>query len=137
MRRPGGVAGGRHVARLSLYHAGRLGRPKLVPLDVYDAAAIDGAGRWKRLRTITWPLLLPLLAPAIIIRGIFTFNQFYLFYVMDPPWPLTTLATLVLRLRWRGPVRRVGYHQPLFRVLVLFLLWFDRRSRAGEGVTYA
>ena len=67
---------------------------KMIPLDVYDAAAIDGAGGWQHFRPITWPLLLPLLAPALIIRGIFAFNQFYLFYVLDPPWPLTTLASL-------------------------------------------
>jgi len=67
---------------------------KLVPTEVYDAAAIDGAGRWQSFRYVTWPLLLPLLAPALIIRAIFAFNQFYLFYTLQPPYPLMTFATL-------------------------------------------
>ena len=44
---------------------------------------MDGAGAWSRFRYVTWPLLLPLVIPAIIIRMIFAFNQFYLFYTMQ------------------------------------------------------
>ena len=112
---------------------------KMIPHDVYDAAAIDGAGGWKQFRTITWPLLLPLLAPALIIRGIFAFNQFYLFYVLNPPWPLTTLASLSFSVFDGAGRYAVSAIINIFTVvlLVLFLLWFDRLSRAGEGVTYA
>ena len=67
---------------------------KMIPAEVYDAAAIDGADGVQQFRAITWPLLLPLLAPALIIRGIYAFNQFYLFYVLDPPYPLVTLSSL-------------------------------------------
>ncbi|GAF86950.1 unnamed protein product, partial [marine sediment metagenome] len=52
---------------------------KMLPREVYDAAAIDGAGGWGRFRWVTWPMILPLMVPAIIIRVIFAFNQFYLF----------------------------------------------------------
>jgi ABC-type sugar transport system permease subunit len=112
---------------------------KMIPHDVYDAAAIDGAGGWQQFRTITWPLLLPLLAPALIIRGIFAFNQFYLFYVLDPPWPLTTLASLSFFVFEGAGRYAVSAIINIFTVvlLVLFLLWFNRLSRAGEGVTYA
>jgi ABC-type sugar transport system permease subunit len=112
---------------------------KMIPHDVYDAAAIDGAGGWQQFRAITWPLLLPLLAPALIIRGIFAFNQFYLFYVLNPPWPLSTLASLSFFVFDFGGKYAVSAMINVFTVilLVLFLLWFNRLSRAGEGVTYA
>ncbi len=112
---------------------------KMIPHDVYDAAAIDGASGWQRFRTITWPLLLPMLAPALIIRGIFAFNQFYLFYVLNPPWPLITLASLSFFIFGEAGKYAVSAIINLITVvlLVLFLLWFNRLSRAGEGVTYA
>jgi ABC-type sugar transport system permease subunit len=112
---------------------------KLVPGEVYDAAAIDGAGRWQQFRRITWPLLLPLLLPAVIIRAIFTFNQFYLYYVMQTPFPATTFAiTSFFFFNYSGQYA-VSAAINLFTVavLILLILWFDRQSKAAEGVTYA
>ena len=111
---------------------------KLIPPESYDAAAIDGAGRAAQLRYITWPLLQPLLVPAIIIRAIFTFNQFYLFYVTQPRWPLTTLSTLSFFVFNYGGAIAVSASINIFAVLVLviLILWFNHRSRAVEGVTY-
>jgi ABC-type sugar transport system permease subunit len=67
-----------------------------IPQDVYDAAAIDGAGAWRRFRWVTWPMLVPVLLPAILVRTIAAFNQFYLFYVLGSTapngFPLSTLA---------------------------------------------
>jgi ABC-type sugar transport system permease subunit len=112
---------------------------KLMPTEVQDAAAIDGASGWQRFRLVTWPLLLPLLLPAIIIRAIFTFNQFYLFWVLDTPFPATTLALASYVFFGYGGHYAFSAALNLFTVIVLILLilWFNRRSRAVEGVTYA
>ncbi len=112
---------------------------KLVPLEVYDAAAIDGANSWQRFRLITWPLLLPLLVPAIIMRSIFAFNQFYLFYVLYPPNPLATFAITSFFIFNEAGQYAVSAALNLFTVIVLvvLILWFNRWSRASEGVTYA
>jgi arabinogalactan oligomer/maltooligosaccharide transport system permease protein len=112
---------------------------KLVPADVYDAAAMDGAGAWQRLRSITWPLLLPLLAPALIVRGIFSFNQFYLFWALQTPWPVVTMATVSYWAFDEGGMFAVSAMINVLTVLFLvgLLFWFNRQSRAGEGVTYA
>ena len=66
---------------------------RMIPPDVYDAAAVDGAKGWTRFQSVTWPLLLPVLAPVLIIRAILTFNQFYLFYAMQANYPSLTLST--------------------------------------------
>jgi ABC-type sugar transport system permease subunit len=112
---------------------------KMIPIEVYDAAAIDGATARQQFQAITWPLLLPLLAPALIIRGIAAFNQFYLFYVLQPPYPLVTLASLSYFIFDSGGKYATSAVINLFTVMVLigFLLWFNRWSKAGEGVTYA
>jgi arabinogalactan oligomer/maltooligosaccharide transport system permease protein len=65
---------------------------KAIPREVLDAAAIDGANTVQSFRFVVWPLLLPMLVPALIVRGIFAFNQFYLFQAFF--FGDATLATL-------------------------------------------
>ena len=115
---------------------------KMIPAEALDAAHVDGATRWQLFRWVLWPMLLPLLAPVIIIRAIFAFNQFYLFLVLPTQGSLITFATLSYYFAdasyfggWYGASAAIN----LFTVfiLLLLLLWFSRWSKAGEGVTYA
>lgn len=49
--------------------------------DMYDASALDGAGRWKQFRYITWPLIWPVTALVLTIQLILQlkiFDQLYL-----------------------------------------------------------
>jgi len=116
---------------------------KALPPDVYDSAALDGAGRWQTFRYVVWPMLLPLLAPAMLLRGIFAFNQFYLFSVFQTPYPMTTLAALSYTVfNSGGGAGRAFAFSAVINVvtvafLLLFVLLFNRWSRAAEGVTYA
>jgi ABC-type sugar transport system permease subunit len=116
---------------------------KLIPVEVYDAAALDGAAGWRLFRSVTWPLVLPLVAPALIIRAIFAFNQFYLFYTMRTNPPLMTFATASYYLfspsGYFGGQFAVSAALNIFTVIVLIvlILWFNRWSKAAEGVTYA
>ena len=41
-----------------------------VPVELYEAAAIDGAGAWGRFRYITWPSLTPVTLFQIIVTAI-------------------------------------------------------------------
>jgi ABC-type sugar transport system permease subunit len=115
---------------------------KMIPAEVYDAAALDGASGWGQFRWVTWPLMLPLLTPALIIRAIFAFNQFYLFYVLQTPYPLLTFATLSFYVfdtnSSFGGQFALSAALNVITVLLLvgFLLWFNRWAKAGEGVTY-
>jgi ABC-type sugar transport system permease subunit len=117
---------------------------KQVPTDVFDAAAIDGANAWQTLRHVTWPLLLPLVMPAIIIRGIFAFNQFYLIQIFGN-FPMTTLATLSYNIF--NPSGGFGANGQFavsaalniitMLILIGFVIIFNRETKADEGVTYA
>ncbi len=112
---------------------------KLIPVDLHDAAEIDGAGGWKKFRFVIWPLLVPLLLPAVIIRAIFSFNQFYLFLVLEPPFPLATFSVTSFfffdQLGQYGASAAINIFTIL--VLIALILWFNQWSKAAEGYTYA
>ncbi|MBX2994567.1 MAG: extracellular solute-binding protein [Bdellovibrionaceae bacterium] len=52
-----------------------LGGLQSIPKELYEAARVDGANAWQRFWRITWPLLQPVLIPATVLGGIWTFNN--------------------------------------------------------------
>jgi multiple sugar transport system permease protein len=48
----------------------------MIPKSYYEAAALDGAGEWKMFRTVTLPLLRPVLALVLVITIIGSFQVF-------------------------------------------------------------
>jgi len=82
-------------------------------------------------------LLKPLLIPAIIIRAIFAFNQFYLFYTIQTPPSLMTFATVSYYFFYPsggfGGQFAISAAINIFNVLILVVLlyWFNR-SRVGS-----
>jgi multiple sugar transport system permease protein len=58
-----------------------------VPLEVYEAAAIDGAGPFARFRLITMPFLRSSTAIALLLRGAEIFRTFDVVYVMTGGGP--------------------------------------------------
>src|SRR5262249_44166692 len=50
-----------------------LGALTAVPDDVLEAAKVDGATRWQRLRLVTLPIIRPMLAPSVTLGAIWTF----------------------------------------------------------------
>jgi arabinogalactan oligomer/maltooligosaccharide transport system permease protein len=51
-----------------------LGGLQAIPNDMYEAAEVDGAGRWKQLTNITLPLLRPAILPAIVLSALTTYK---------------------------------------------------------------
>jgi len=47
-----------------------------IPRSLYEAAAIDGAGRWAQFRHITWPLLTPTTFFVVVLGIIGSFQAF-------------------------------------------------------------
>ena len=66
-----------------------------IPDDVYEAASIDGAGRWRQFFSITLPLLVPALLLALLFRTIDALRVFDLVFVMTQGGPAD--ATNVLQ----------------------------------------
>ncbi|HEV2109503.1 MAG TPA: sugar ABC transporter permease [Thermomicrobiales bacterium] len=66
-----------------------------IPGDLYEAATIDGANRWRQLWDITVPLLQPAMVPAIMYGSILTFNQFNVIYFITGGGPFGRTQILV------------------------------------------
>ena len=47
-----------------------------IPREVYDAAQVDGAGKWQIFHFITFPFLIPTLVVALIIKTIYSVKVF-------------------------------------------------------------
>jgi multiple sugar transport system permease protein len=53
-----------------------------IPSELYEAAAIDGAGFWRRLRDVTLPMLRPVNQVLLLVLFLWTFNDFNTPYVL-------------------------------------------------------
>ncbi|HEX6142051.1 MAG TPA: sugar ABC transporter permease [Geminicoccaceae bacterium] len=72
-----------------------LGGLSSVPLDIYEAARIDGASGWQRFRHLTLPLLKPFLNIAIVLNIIYVFNSFPIIWVLTQGGPANQTDILV------------------------------------------
>ncbi|WP_046504746.1 carbohydrate ABC transporter permease [Streptomyces odonnellii] len=57
------------------------------PQELHEAAALDGAGAWRRFRTVTWPALRPVALAITALNFIWSFNSFALVYVLTNGGP--------------------------------------------------
>ncbi|WP_181795913.1 carbohydrate ABC transporter permease [Streptomyces sp. WELS2] len=53
-----------------------------IPGELYEAAALDGAGTWQRIRRITLPSLRPVNQVLVLVLFLWTFNDFNTPYVL-------------------------------------------------------
>ena len=58
-----------------------------IPQDVKDAANVDGAGFFRQLFYIRIPLLLPIMAVAVLYGVVFTFTDMTVVYVLTRGGP--------------------------------------------------
>jgi multiple sugar transport system permease protein len=58
-----------------------------IPQDIHDAAAVDGAGFWRRTFQITFPLLMPITLVAVLFGIIFTFTDMIVVFVLTRGGP--------------------------------------------------
>src|SRR5438034_1088341 len=49
---------------------------QVIPLDLYEAARVDGATRWQQFTNITLPMLRPVLLVVLLLSTILTFADF-------------------------------------------------------------
>ena len=91
--------------------------------DVYEAGAIDGAGRWAIFRHITMPLLSPTIYFLSLYSVIGTFKAFNHIYVLRTAAALgtTDTASVVIFTIFRETVR-YGYASSLAILLLLIIL---------------
>jgi multiple sugar transport system permease protein len=65
-----------------------------IPDDIKDAAAVDGAGFWRRMWEVTIPLTLPVIAIAALFGAIITFTDMSLVRVLTNGGPVNQTHVL-------------------------------------------
>jgi multiple sugar transport system permease protein len=65
-----------------------------LPIELYEAATVDGASRWDMLRQITLPLIQPYLIAIVLLRAIDAFKVFDAIYVLTGGGPGTATELL-------------------------------------------
>ena len=100
-----------------------LGRLQTTPLELYDAAKIDGANPLQVFWYITFAWLKPVILVAAMLRTIWLFNHFDLVYLMAFGGPLnSTTAVPVLIYRAAFEEMRMGRAASISMYLVVILL---------------
>ncbi|RMB60215.1 carbohydrate ABC transporter permease [Tessaracoccus antarcticus] len=65
-----------------------------IPHEIYEAAAVDGLGWWKRFRAITLPLLVPAISIVVVLRTVEAFKVFDIIYAMTRGGPANGTAVI-------------------------------------------
>lgn len=96
-----------------------------IPKDLYEAAAIDGAGPFEQFRSITLPLLAPTLLVTILLRTIWVANFADLIVVMTNGGPADSTQTMASYI-FTAAFRRLdfGYASAIATVLLALLLLY-------------
>lgn len=117
-----------------------LGGLQSIPGELYEAADVDGASEWKKFWTITAPLLKPVMAPAITLGVVWTFNNVNIVWLVsnagEPNDQTHILVSYVYKAAFS--MYRFGWAAALsmviFAILFAFTQVFLRRTRATEAV---
>lgn len=67
-----------------------------VPLELYEAANVDGAGPLRRFSAVTWPHIRKAVVIATLLRAVWEFNNVDLLYTMTAGGPAGSTTTLPL-----------------------------------------
>jgi multiple sugar transport system permease protein len=96
-----------------------------IPEELYEAAKVDGAGPWSRLRHITIPMLRPTTIFLAVIGVIFAFQQFTQIFVMTRGGPVDKTTTMLYYIYQTAfGFFEMGYASAMAFALFLMLLVF-------------
>lgn len=119
-----------------------LGGLQSIAGEYFEAAEIDGAGRWQQFRHVTIPLLQPVLGPAITMGVIWTFNNLNAIFLITEGGPAEQTNILVSALYNAAfGFSKFGFGAAfsivIFAILFVFAGGWLRASGALKGVTEA
>jgi arabinogalactan oligomer/maltooligosaccharide transport system permease protein len=117
-----------------------LGGLQSIPDDLYEAAEIDGASPWQQFCNITLPMLKPVLAPAITLGTVWTFNNINVIWLVsnmgEPAESTHILVSYVYKAAFS--MYRFGWAAALsiliFFILILITQAYMRKAKATEPI---
>lgn len=116
-----------------------LGGLQSIPAELYEAADVDGASAWQKFRTVTMPLLRPVMIPAITLGIVWTFNNINVVWLVsnggEPNEQTHILVSFVYeaaftayRFGWAAALSMV-----IFAILFTFTQFFLKKTDAMEA----
>jgi multiple sugar transport system permease protein len=111
-----------------------------IPRQLYEAAAIDGAGPWQQMRRLTIPMLgrtTTLVAVLQVIASLKVFDQIYLLTEGGPDFSTIPAVQFIYESGFTS--YRVGYASAASMILFVLILtvsliWFSLVRRQEKGV---
>lgn len=109
-----------------------------IPRDVYEAAEVDGAGEWRIFRSVTLPLLRPVLAFVLVVTLVGSFQIYDTIAVTTQGGPVhATRAINVYIFQQAFEQRNFGYASALAVILMIFLAFIaiaqNKMLKANEN----
>ncbi|MDQ1123650.1 carbohydrate ABC transporter permease [Microbacterium trichothecenolyticum] len=102
-----------------------------IPEELYEAARMDGASRWRQFTNVTWPGLRPTMVFVLVTITIAALGLFVQVDVMTQGGPLNSTSTVVFHAVRKGyEQQEIGYAASislLFFVAVLIIALIQRR----------
>jgi multiple sugar transport system permease protein len=93
-----------------------------IPAMLYEAAAIDGAGRWQAFRYVTLPMLRPTILFMLVITTIGYLQLFEEPFVMTGGGPLDATLSVTMYMYQQGfPFFHQGYASAIAYVLFVIV----------------
>jgi raffinose/stachyose/melibiose transport system permease protein len=105
-----------------------------IPKELYEAAEVDGASRWKQFTSVTWPMAIPTTLVVMAYTTIQSFRAFDLIMVMTNstagPNNATNIFSSLVYFTLFNELR-LGYAaaQTIFMIITMLLItWLQRRT---------
>lgn len=93
------------------------------PFELHEAAALDGAGAWRRFRTVTLPALKPVIVAITSLDFVWNFNSFGLVYVLTGGGPgRSTMLPMLFAYQSAFGSGQFGYAAALGNAMVIVVI---------------
>ena len=110
-----------------------------IPVDIYEAAKIDGTSRWRQFRRLTLPLLLPnllVVSVLLLIRSVQVFDEAWVLTDGGGPGTANTfIVQFIYQTAFSAEVRQYGLASAasvlmglVLLVLTLAQVWLSKKS---------
>ena len=108
---------------------------KQIPMDLHEAASIDGAGKMKRFFYITLPIITPIIFFNLIMQTINALQNFTSAFVITNGGPLKSTYLIGMKLYTEGFSNfKMGYASAiswvLFAIILVFTMFIFKSSDA-------
>jgi arabinogalactan oligomer/maltooligosaccharide transport system permease protein len=116
-----------------------LGALQSIPHELYEAAEIDGASWWRQFRTITIPLIRPVMIPAITLGIVWTFNNLNIVWLVSNGGEPSDKTHILVSFVYKAAFNFYSFSYAaalslvIFLILFVFSMIFMRQSKATEA----